>query len=533
MKILPKIFLFFCICFINISCTNVYAAERTDKIVTLEANSSSIELQKLLNFNQNNNYNLTIQVPAGQYYLYNELRIYSNTTIIAEDGANFLKNHEKGAIITNDLSNDKGGYTTASNISIIGGIWDSSRVSKGTESFRFIHASNITIQNATICNVPEGSKLILFAGVKNGTVDNCTLFGYKGIWLKEAIQLDIVHDEVLVPSMQSEELLYDDLACDGIIITNNEIYDYPRAIGSHTSVKGVFHKNITISGNDFHDINEAAIKAYNYVNLLIKNNTITNASAGVLVYTYIDNDKGHYLNPLPSTMQENLPSDYKITIEGNIIKNIQQYKSGKSLLWGDGIRIMGSKERPMSGVSIKKNNISDTKRMGIYISDTPKSYIGSNIISKTTNHGIYVDKSYQNKVYYNKLYWSGKAGSTYGGIGISTSNKSVVYKNLVKYAAKNGIFLYNSSNNCSISTNTIIGSSDNGIAVISNSDYAKISYNKITGLTKSTLNNRGIFVYGANYAIINSNTIQDCRLKQEINTNNSIGSKAYKNTVNK
>jgi hypothetical protein len=533
MRILSKIvLLLFCICYINISSTNVSAAERTDKILTLNVNSSSTELQKLLDYNQNNQYNLTVKIPEGQYYLYKELRVYSYTTIIADDKAKFLKNHDRGAMITNDLTNDKGGYTTASDITITGGIWDSSKATKGSESFRFIHASNITIQKATICNVPEGSKLILLAGVKNAKVDHCTLFGYKGTTLKEAIQLDIVHDEVLVPSMQLEELQYDDLACDGISITNNEIFDYPRAIGSHTSIKGVFHKNITISGNNIHDIDEAAIKAYNYVNVQISNNSIKSASAGVLIYTYIDSEKGHYLDSLPGTVRESLPTDYNITIEGNIIDSIQQYSSGKSLLWGDGIRIMGSKERPLSGVSIKKNKITGTKRMGIYSSDAPESYIGSNIISKTANHGIYVDKSYHSKVYYNKLYWSGKAGSTYGGIGISAASKSVVYKNVVKYAAKNGVFLYNGSTNCSISTNTIIGSSDNGIAINLNSNYANISYNKITGKSESKLNNRGIFVYGANYATIHSNTITECRTKQEINTYNSIGSKVYKNTIN-
>ncbi len=187
-----------------------------------------------------------------------------------------------------------------------------------SESFRFIHASDITIQNATICNVPEGSKLILFAGVRNSIVDGCTLYGYQGSTPKEAIQLDIVHDDVLVPSMQMNEIHYDDLPCDGITITNNEVYDYPRAIGSHTSIKGVFHKNITISNNNFHDITEAAIKAYHYVNVLISNNIITNASAGVIVYTYINDSGIHYMNPLPGTIQEGLPENYHISIEGSV-----------------------------------------------------------------------------------------------------------------------------------------------------------------------------------------------------------------------
>lgn len=529
-KLLTILFVFF-LSFVSASNTNAVARARTEKVVTLKSNSSSTELQSLLDQNKGNQYNLTIKIPAGHYQLYKELRVYSNTTLLAQEGALFLKRHDKGAIIANDLTNDKGGYTTASNITIIGGIWDSSKVTKGMEGFRFIHANQITIKGATIRNVPEGSKLILLAGVKNVTIEDCTLYGYGGTRIKEAIQLDIVHDANLVPSMQQEYIYYDDLACDGINIINNEIYDYPRAIGSHTSVKGVFHKNITIAGNLIYNIDEVAIKAYNYVNLLIKDNTITNASAGVLAYTYIENEKKHYLNPLPKTVQESIPASYNITIEGNVIKKIHMYQAGTTITWGDGIRIIGSRGRPITGVSIKKNNIADTKRMGIYVSDAPETYVGSNIITRTNHHGIYVDRSYYSKVYYNKIYQPGKASSTYGGIGISASSKSVVFKNIVKNAAKNGIFLYNNSTSCTISTNTIVGSLDNGISVNLSSDHAKITYNKITGTLSSKLNNRGIFVYGADYAKITKNTITNCRLKQEINTNHSIESKLHQNII--
>ncbi len=534
MKTSLKLILLFLICMLSIPLTKAYAADRTDKAVTVRANSTSVEIQSLLDLNQYNKYNLTINIPAGQYYLYREMRIYSNTTIVADAGAKLIKNHERGAILANDLSNDKGGYTSSQNITIIGGVWDSAKVAdapKGTESFRFIHATNITIQDATISNVPEGSHLITFAGVKNGKVERCTLFGYNGTSPKEAIQIDIVHDDVIVPSMQAELIRYDDLACDGITITNNEIYNYPRAIGSHTSVKGIFHKNITISQNNLHDLTEVAIKAYNYVNTVINNNTITNASAGVLAYTFINNQSEHYLEALPGIPQESIPLDYNMTIEGNSIKNIHQYNTGTSLIWGVGIRVMGSQDRPITGVSVKNNRITDTVSMGMYISNAPESYTGSNTITRSGQHGIYVDKSYHSKVYYNKVYSPGKTGSTSGGIGISASSKSVIYKNTVKNAAKNGIFLYNSSTGCNVSTNTIVASADNGVSVNLNSSYAKVSYNNITGKPDSTLNNRGIFVYGANYATVSYNKITKCKPKQEINTNKSVGSKVYNNTI--
>lgn len=510
------------------------AAEKEEKIVTIRVGASSDTIQEVLDYNKKNNYDLTIKIPAGTYELKKELRIYSNTTIIADENAILLKKHEKGAMLANDLSNDKGGYGTTENITIIGGVWDSKHVwnaNTGTESFRFIHATNVTIKDAIVCNVPESSHLITFAGVKNGTVENCKIYGYKGTRLKEAVHLDVVHDDVVVPSMQAVHIKYDDLPCDGIMIRNNEIYDYPRAIGSHISVKGVFHKNISIIDNQLHNIDEAAIKAYNYKNVVIRGNTIKNASAGILLYTAIDNEKEHYLNPLPGVKIEELPMDYNITIEGNTIRDMVQYKSGTSFLWGDGIRVIGNKERPVYGVSIIKNKIYSPKRFGIYITYAPNSYVGSNTLVNTSRHAIYLDYCDSAKVYYNQVYSPGKAGTTNGGIGVSISNKVVVYKNYVKNAAKNGIFLYNKSTKCVISNNSIVASADNGISVNEDSNYSNLKNNKIIGNVTDGINNRGIFVYKANYASISYNTISKCKKKQEINVNNSKGSKLYKNTI--
>ena len=206
----------------------------TTKEVTATANCTSAELQNLLDLNKEGNYNLIVNIPEGTYNLDKELRIYSNTSIIADPNAKLMRNHTKGAILANDLSKDAGGYNTTVNISVTGGVWDTKvRDSNiGSESFRFIHASNVVIREAIICNVPNGSHLIALAGVRNASIDDCRLFGYRGTMLKESIHLDIVHDNAVVPSLQSKSLVYDDLVCDNIQITNCEIYDYPRGIGS-------------------------------------------------------------------------------------------------------------------------------------------------------------------------------------------------------------------------------------------------------------------------------------------------------------
>ncbi len=411
----------------------VKAVSGKDKVVSANPGDNAADLQRLLDFNKYGTFNLTVKIPAGSYDLNKELRIYSNTTILADPDAKLLRSHQRGALLANDLSKDRGGYTTSENITIIGGIWDSYKIEdmdKGTESFRFIHASNITIKDATICNVPNGSHLITFGGVRNSTVDNCTLYGYKGTALKEALQLDIAHNNTILPSTQSKILAYDDLPCDGITITNCNIYNYPRAIGSHTSVKGVFHKNIVISDNNLQNLAEAGIKAFNYVNLKILNNTVKNAGIGILVYTYINNQ--YYLEALQTTEKEPLPDNYNIIIRNNTIQDIKVLKSENGNLWGDGIRTIGNKERPLTGVTIMDNTITGTARYGTFLQGTVQSRISDNTFILTAKKGIYlINGCDYSEITGNILYKTGAEDSGESGIGHSGSAQVTITGNTV------------------------------------------------------------------------------------------------------
>lgn len=483
----------------------VKAVEGTIRTETAEPGDNASDLQRLLDYNKYNTYQLTVKIPAGTYLLDKELRVYSNTTIIADPKARLLKNHLKGGILANDLTHDKGGYNTTENITVMGGIWDSSRIQnlgKGTEGFRFIHASNVIIKDATLCNVPGGSHLITFGGVKNGSVDNCTLYGYAGNTLKEAIQIDIVHNNKILPSMQSKILVYDDLPCDGISITNCNIYDYPRAIGSHTSVKGVFHKNIVISGNQLHDLSEAAVKAFNYVNLEISNNTIKNAGLGILAYTYINNQ--YYLDALTATKQEPLPDNYNIVIKNNRIEDIKEYQSSSGPLWGDGIRTIGNPERPLTGVTIENNTIGNTARYGMFLEGTVASNITANTITGTQKNGIYlVSGSNSALITENILTNTGAKGSTEGGIGLAASSQAAITKNSISVPGKTGIFLYNQSISCTVTYNTVSSPGDCGIAIYQQSNDAAITGNKISGYQRY-----GIYAYQLGSGTINENKIK-------------------------
>ena len=428
------------------------------------------------------------------------------TTIIADPEAKLYKNHQKGAMLANDLRADKGGYSTSENITIIGGIWDSFRETKkdkGTESFRFIHGTNITIKDATICNVPVNSHLITFAGIKDGLIDNCTLYGYTGTVLKEAIQLDIVHNDVVVPSMQAEDILYDDLPCDGITISNCEIYDYPRAIGSHTSVKGVFHKNIVIKNNTLHDLDEAAIKAYDYINLQVIGNTIYNAKVGVFAYTYLSNQQNHYFDPLNTTKKESRPKNYNILIKDNYIHDITKYKSGTTYTYGDAIRAYGISTRPLYGVTITGNKIEEVERFGIYSSGTPNVSITDNSVLKTSDSGIYISNGSKfSTITNNTLTETGSGNTESGAIGISICNDVDISNNTITKSGNNGITLLKESISCDITDNTITSPGANGIYLSNQSNENYITNNLI-----KYYKTNGIYMENINSVKISDNSI--------------------------
>lgn len=505
----------------------VKAVAGQDRIVSANPGDNASDLQRLFDYNKYDTYHLTVNIPAGTYVLDKELRVYSDTTILADPAAKFLKNHQRGAIIANDLSLDKGGYDSSKNITISGGIWDSYLIAdkdKGTENFRFIHASNITVKDATVRNVPEGSHLITFGGVKNGIVDNCTLYGYNGTTPKEAIQIDIVHDDTIVPSMQSKIVVYDDLPCDGITVKNCNIYNYPRAVGSHTSIKGVFHKNIKITGNNFHDLTEAAVKAFNYVNLEISDNTINNTGIGILVYTYISNQ--YYLEALKNTTKEPLPANYNIVITGNTIQSIREIPGSTSTLWGDGIRTIGNKERPLTGVTISDNIISDTKRYGMFLEGTTQAVIQNNKLNQTVKNGIYlINGCDDSEITDNTLTKTGANGSTEGGIGLSDSDQVVISGNTVTSPGKNGIFLYKQSKGNKITGNIVSLAGENGIALYQQSNGSAITGNKVTDYKQY-----GIYAYQVGSGIITENKVYGSTALQSQDAIHITGDNSSPNT---
>lgn len=488
------------------------SATMTKKSVTATAGCTAADLQKLLDTNAEGKYELTVKIPAGTYKLTRSLYVYPHTTIKADKAAKLVKQSGYGALIEVKLIADDGGYDGNDHITIDGGIWDSTPVMKsssGTETFRFIHSNTITIKNATLCNVPEGSHLIVFAGVQNATVTNCKFYGYQN-WKtaktpKEAVQLDTAHSEIQVPTNQGDQITWDDLACDNITITDCEFYNYSRGIGSHTAVAGRLHTNVTINNNKFHDLSDSAIRLYNYKDTVVSGNVIDKVEEGILAYTYMENvDDSAYFDPLDGVVGE-LPADYNIRISGNTITNVKDTDN----IWGDGIRVIGKDDRKMAGVKITGNTITTTSRYGIFATAAPAMTVdGNNVISATTSDAILLEKGCDQSV----IKETTVKGSKKAGISIYNSNGVSVTNNTVS-SANSAIYLLDSQS-CVIggdksagNTVTSTGASAISLSVQGTGKNGGCTSSQVTGNTVLNAGEHGIFVYKGQKVTVADNVV--------------------------
>ena len=561
------------------------------KKVMAPSGCTAKELQNILNENMDGKYNLTVEIPSGTYQFDHTIYVWPNTTIHAASGAKIIKMSGYGAMIEDVIIEDKGSYDTSSNITIDGGIWDSTptmTAKEGTESFRFIHCSDITVKNLTVCNVPSGSHLVVFAGVRNAQVSNCKFYGYgvngDGVGSpKEAVQLDVVHSAKEVPTNQSSRIKWDDTPCDQITISDCEFYNYSRGIGSHTAVAGRPHTNVTIKNNSFHDLTDSAVRLYNYKDTIVSGNKISNSVAGILAYTYIEAADGKsYFQPNDGNVGT-LPSNYNILLKNNTIQDIHLSQGN----WGDGIRVIGSNSRPMTGVKIEGNTISNAQRYGIFGTYAPKMLIQkANKISLTAKQAILLEKASNNSkisgcVINNKkmdaiaVYGCKKvtvSGNTVtakdNGIRVAlNSPMAVVEKNTVQSAGQNGIwvssgcgqsvvrentikkygtsgeyygiYIYQAGGKSAKQTTTVKGNTITGSGKsqvkhgikVSESPYLVCEANKITATPGN-----GIYIYKSKKSVISKNVIKNPKksgIWVSASANSSVVSNVIKGVSNK
>lgn len=469
----------------------IQSKAENEEVIVLEPGSTAKDIQAALSRNsQNDNIHLTVKVPAGEYNLEKGLYMYSNTTLEADKDAKFYNpNKLKVMLSSYNYDYDKGRYDHIKNVVVSGGQWDAGDL-RG-EVIRFIHGTNITLSGITVRNVGDKSHMLTFAGVKDGVIEGCNLSGYHGSHVKEAIHLDVVHNDDWVPGT----VTYDDTANENIIIRNNVVTDYKRAVGSHSAVKGVYHKNIVIENNTFTGTEAEAIQLYGYKDTKVLNNTIDNVGTGIRVYTKLENGKQE--EPLSNAITEEIPKSYHIEIRGNNITNAKNY----------GVQLIGAKDQPLCGVEVTNNICNNIGNNGIMLYlYCNNNIIKNNQIIKPNNQGIVAYISCNaNQMISNTIQQPKKMGIYIGKNSVS----NVVKSNKIVKSKKHGIWIDTNSHKTKIVSNVISNPAEMGIGMQS-CNQSSIINNKITASKKIA-----VYAKDCNKLTVKSNKYTKITGKQE------------------
>ncbi len=532
------------------------AATHTIKITPAEINNGRVKIQDYLDYQKNGRYDrLTIQFSPGTYKLRESLIIYSNTTIDATGSLIYYlpkgSSEDPGrAPLYANYCEGKRGYDGAGNITIQGGVYDcqggdgQANADMLSEVICFLHGKNFTVTDVTVQNL-NGSHHLTVEGVDGAKINNCKFYNMTDITTrKEAIHIDIMHNDEMAPSSQ-DNTIYDDTACKNITITNCTFDKVPRGVGSHLAVQGVYSDNIVISNNTFTNITYEAVKAYHYKNFTISNNKITKAGYGIKAYLYAEpredtenSAKTNYLPALKGTVKEGVPANLNAKIIGNTVTNTTNAEGGF------GIYVAGCASRIMNYITVQNNKVISAKQAGIYLKYVNHGMVSGNIVTKPGAAGFLNANCSDLKIHDNTV-TSPKAFGIYakngnitsicrnsisapGNHGIYTVDMTnpTVQNNIVKNGKKGSVFVDEGCNNALIENNQSENSGHIGIMLFSSSN-AIIRGNTITKPKKF-----GIYTTKTNNVLVENNTVKNSG-NTGVLVDNTTGGKVISNTVYK
>ncbi|MCH5268912.1 MAG: hypothetical protein J1E62_11320 [Lachnospiraceae bacterium] len=237
----------------------------------------------------------TITVTAGTYPVTNNICIPSNVTLNLQNGVTFYKAGTTSkdvayakAIFTlvppskDGTKKTVSGYNGSHNVTIKGSgnvIINCVNV-KNAMAIVMGHARNVTIRGITCLN-QYGTHFIELNSSNNVTVENCTFKGFTPSNQKshkECINIDGTDENT--GGFRYNWSAHDKTTCKTVTIRNNTFQNVGTAIGSHTySAAGktqLYHENVKIYGNEVNGTYNAAIRALNWKDCVIKNNTLKN-----------------------------------------------------------------------------------------------------------------------------------------------------------------------------------------------------------------------------------------------------------------
>lgn len=237
----------------------------------------------------------TITVEAGNYPVTNNICIPSNVTLNLKDGVTFTKMgttatdicYAKSIFTLVPPSKDGtqktiSGYNASHDVRIIGSGTARIDCANVLNSMALVmgHAKNITIRGITFQN-QYGSHFMELNSSDNVVVENCSFVGsrpYQQKSHKECINVD--GTDYITDGFNYDWSAHDKTTCRNIYIRNNTFTNVGTAVGSHTySAEGtvqLYHENVQIYNNEINGTYNAAIRALNWKNCVIRKNTFKN-----------------------------------------------------------------------------------------------------------------------------------------------------------------------------------------------------------------------------------------------------------------
>lgn len=466
-----------------------------------------------------------IVIEPGSYKLAKRLNIFSNTYLHMEEVTFTQPSGTSSSMLKTGAADDDSTGYYYQNITLYGGTWNGNN-NKGNTLLKIAHASNVSMMNQTVTNSVDGH-LMETAGVDGLTIRKCN-FSNQTIspdttdYIYEAIQMDVLSKNH-ISGYRSEDLNTQNVVIDYCTFSN-----VPRGIGNHTATLNHPFCNISITNNSFNNIACAAVQLANVTGCQVTNNTIANASSGIVIYAlpsisvYLAStlaNEGNVPTSTPTSyiapsLTQNIVIQYNSISCAGIDKYAKLDNTG-ILLSGMNVteayvsmrdQLIPSGDYYLSGAAVLGNTIT-TEKNGIILRDTKNSGVNGNIIVSTGTGNSGYGISFEN----------GSTGNTAAknminrvlgtGIGVnSSSSVTTISENMIGSAGFCGLFVGDASVGTvkgNKFTNCCASSSFGAISICTSGKAETISQNQI-----QSSGSYGIMINGGTVAAIQNNTVK-------------------------
>ena len=409
----------------------------------------------------------TVIIPPGTYHLSDELKIFPNTTLIAE-GATLLFDYVNGGMLRGAHFNSYGnnchgescehfGYSQCHDVTVTGGSWIWNISGFPEESygvmhcFSFKHANNITIKNL-MCK-GASKHFINVSSSKNVLIDGVTLCDAQTCNDPEAALKEFV-DAPVTEKYYTTEAVHTDI-CNGdgewdeyampldktppknITVKNCTFSNVYTGVGNHHHTDGERPSDITVENCSFDGIMSYCVFSYDFDNLTLKNNTCVNSSAFANILNSKDvvvqnNSFSGAASPAVNRSIVVVKDHSEAEITGNTFKINPVF--AVSVGEGSSVSISSNTVSDVvrafniesSCAAITNNDISKTGDVGVVCTNSNNCLIESNTIVSSTGRGI-VDKAcYASNIKDNSI-----SGMSSYGISLKNSKAAVISGNTI------------------------------------------------------------------------------------------------------